>query len=208
MIFVLVPRVRCLPVAIFAVLFAASSLPTRAAEDSPARFWGDLGVGYGNMQTHDSPVSSGGGGLWVDVQLGGRINRQWLAGLDLGGLGLHAGTRNNDPNSTYPTVWGETISNAFLVFQYEPKADHGWFLGGGAGEVLYNNKALEDLTGNAHSGNGPGGIARVGYDWPYARRGHFEAVLSYELGNIALNAPFTGNVHYSVVAASFHVAYH
>ncbi len=148
------------------------------------------------------------GGLWAEVQLGARISSRWLAGVDISGLGLHAGTANDDPNSYYKTTFGENISNVFLVFQYEPKSDHGWFLGAGAGEVLYNNKSLEDLTGNAHSGNGPGALARVGYDWPYAKRGHFEAVLSYQLDAIALNEPLNGNFHNSILAVSFHAAYH
>lgn len=192
--------------AIFAAVAAYS--PARAADEPQGRLWGDLGVGYGSMHTSNSPVTGNAGGLWVEMQLGARISSRWLAGVSISGLGLHAGTADDDPDSYYRTTFGENISNVFLVFQYEPKSDRGWFLGAGAGEVLYNNKGLEDLTGNAHSGNGPGALARVGYDWPYSKRGHFEAVLSYQLDDIALNEPLNGNFQNSILAVSFHVSYH
>jgi hypothetical protein len=200
--------ILALTIATMSAVFAPCS-PARAANEPLGRLWADLGVGYGSMRTSVSPVTGNAGGLWVDVQLGARISSRWLAGVDISGLGLHAGTANDDPNSYYKTTFGENISNVFLVFQYEPKSDHGWFLGAGAGEVRYNNKSLEDLTGNAYSGNGPGALARVGYDWPYAkRRGHFEAVLSYQVDAISLNEPLNGNFHNSILAVSFHVAYH
>jgi hypothetical protein len=180
----------------------------RAAEVMLGRWWGDIGVGFGHMDAPANSAATGGSGLWFDLQIGGRIDDRWLAGLNISGLGLHASSDNYDPNNYYSGVWGESTSNAFLVLQYEPKADHGWFFGAGAGETVYNNKALERLTGNSHSGNGPGGMARIGYDWPRGNRIHFEAVLSYEAASTSLNAPFIGNFRYSIVAAGFHVAYH
>ena len=96
----------------------------------------------------------------------------------------------------------------FLAIQYEPKSDHGWFLGAGAGQVLYDNRSLEDQTGTSRSGSGHGGLARVGYDWPTGRRSHFEAALSYELGTAGAYAPVGGDFKFSIVAASFHVTYH
>jgi hypothetical protein len=181
---------------------------SRAAEQGLGRFWGDIGLGYGHMSAPANSAATGGSGLWVDLQIGGRINDHWLAGLNISGLGMHASSDNYDPNNYYSGVWGESISNAFLVVQYEPGADHGWFFGAGAGETLYNNKTLEDLTGNSHSGNGPGGMARIGYDWPLANRTHFETVLSYEGGTTGLNSPFSGNFRYSIIAVGFHFAYH
>jgi hypothetical protein len=180
----------------------------RAAEEMLGRWWGDIGLGYGHMAAPSNSVARGGSGLWVDMQIGARINRQWLAGLDISGLGMHASSANYDPNNEYSGVWGEGISNAFLVLQYEPKSDHGWLFGVGAGETVYNNRVLEDFSGNSHSGNGPGGMARIGYDWPRANRCHLEAVLSYEGGSTSLNAPFTGSFRYSIIAVGFHFAYH
>jgi Protein of unknown function (DUF3575) len=180
----------------------------RAADEMLARWWGDIGLGYGHMSAPANSAATGGSGLWFDLQIGGRINNQWLAGLNISGLGMHASSATYDSNDYYSGVWGEQMSNAFLVVQYEPKSTHGWFFGAGAGETVYNNKVLEDFSGNSHSGNGPGGMVRIGYDWPHGNRGHFEAVLSYEGGNTALNAPFIGSFRYSIIAAGFHFAYH
>jgi hypothetical protein len=143
----------------------------------------------------------------LDAQLGARLNDRWLAGVNIGGLGLHASRSNYDEYNYYSSVYGETVTNVFLVVQYEPNSEHGWFLGAGVGEVLYGNKALEDLSGRTRSGTGHGGMARVGYDWPTTRRVHVEAALSCELGTVGADTPI-GNFKYSIIAASFHVAYH
>jgi hypothetical protein len=193
------------------VLFAAvcqMSSAARAADADLGRFWGDFGLGYGNMQTSSGAGTPGGGGLWLDVVAGARINDQWLLGLDLGGLGLHMSEGNYDSCGCNQSIYGEAITNVFLAFQYEPNSDHGWFLGAGAGEVLYSNKFLQDLTGNSRSGSGHGGLVRVGYDWPTAARWHLEAALSYEYGTVGMYAPVSGDFNFSIIAASFHVAYH
>jgi hypothetical protein len=178
----------------------------RAADASPGRFWADFGVGYGNMNSSSAPVAVGGGGLWVDAQIGAHISSRWLAGVDIGGLGMQPSS-NNYQNENQD-IYGQGITNVFLVIQYEPKSDHGWFVGGGAGQVLYSNKTLDDFTGNTRSGSGRGAIARIGYDWRYSNRGHFETTLGYEAGNIGLYAPVGGSFRYSIVALSFHLAYH
>jgi hypothetical protein len=192
--------------AALALLLISSS--AHAVDAELGRWWGDFGLGYGNLNTSAGAGATGGGGVWLDAQLGARINDRWLAGLDVGGLGVHASQSNYDPNNSYSSIYGETITNVFLVVQYEPNSDHGWFLGAGAGEVLYGNKTLEDQFGGSRSGSGHGGLARVGYDWATAGRVHLEAALSCELGTVGAYAPVGGNFNYSIVAVSFHVAYH
>jgi hypothetical protein len=196
------------PIAVLCLLAAALALciPARAEEPPLGRLWADFGLGYGNMQSSSAPVVTGNGGLWLDAQIGGRISSQWLAGLNIGGLGMQPASSNY--NSNNQDIYGQGITNVFLVFQYEPKSDHGWFVGGGAGEVIYANRTLVDETGNSRSGSGHGGIARIGYDWRYSNRGHVEATLGYELGNVGLYAPVGGNFRFSIIAASIHVAYH
>jgi hypothetical protein len=193
------------PIAVIVVLAAlVSSAPSRAQEQSLGRLWADFGLGYGNM--HSGSIPDTGGGLWLDAQIGARINSQWLAGLNIGGLGMQPAAGNY--NSDNPDIYGQGITNVFLVFQFEPKSDHGWFVGGGAGEVIYANKRLADETGNTRSGSGHGAIARIGYDWRSSNRGHVETTLGYEVGNVGLYAPVGGNLRFSIIAASIHVAYH
>ena len=199
-------KILPVPTSLLLAILVQFSSCARAADTSLGRFWADFGLGYGNMHTSSGADSTGGGGVWLDAQLGARINDQWLAGLDIGGLGLHASRSNYDANNS--SVYGETITNVFLALQYEPKSDHGWFLGAGFGEVLYGNKSLEDQSGTSRSGSGHGGLVRVGYDWPAAHRVHLEAALSCELGTAAAYAPIGGNFKFSIIAASFHVAYH
>jgi hypothetical protein len=195
------------------VLLAATAalLPCSRAEavdDSLGRVWADFGLGYGHMQASSGAGASGGSGVWVDAQLGARINPQWLVGLDIGGLGLHSTRSNYDSDYPYSSVYGESITNIFLAIQYHPDPYRGWFLGAGAGQILYGNKVLEDASHRIRSGNGHGGLARVGYDWPTSGRFHLEAVLSCEYGTVSANAPVSGHTNFSIVAASFHVAYH
>jgi hypothetical protein len=193
---------------LFAVV-APQGAPAAPSDPELARLWANFGVGYGYMSGRaPSPIDASGGGPWIDAQFGGRLSSQWLLGLNLGGLGIHAANRNYDPNNSYSSIYGQTVTNVFLVARFEPNTDHGWWFGAGGGKVLYGNKPLQDLSGNSRSGNGNGGIARIGYDWKPRDRIHFEAELSYELGHISLNAPFPGSFNYSVAALSAHIAYH
>ncbi len=195
-----------------AVLVASAAIgaagPARAdGEQPPARWWGDVGIGYGNMTVPNNSVATGGGGLWFDAQIGGRIDSHWLAGIDLSGLGMHANQNYCDPYDYYCDIYGESITNVLAVVQYEPKSDHGWFFGAGAGLGLYDNKALDAISGNTNAGSGFTALGRIGYDWQ-RRHAHLEAVLSYQWGNIDLSSPFSGHFDYSVIAAGVHVAYH
>lgn len=195
-------------VLVFAVA-APHGASASASDPALGKIWADFGLGYGYMSVGASaPVDSDAGGVWLDAQIGGRLSSQWLVGFDLCGVGIHAASSNYDPNNIYSSIYGQTVSNMFLVAQFEPQSDHGWWFGGGAGKVLYDNKGLEDVSGNKRSGNGTGGIARIGYDWPLRNRTHVEASLGYEFGRISLNAPFTGSFDYSVVAVAAHFAYH
>jgi hypothetical protein len=196
---------------LIASLLGLSTANIYAADSEPGalgRWWGDFGVGYGYMNASSGPASGNAGGVWLDAQLGGRLNSHWLAGFDLGGVGTHPSSSNYNPNNLYSSVYGTSATNEFLVVQYEPESDHGWFVGAGGGKVLYDNKRLEALTGNSRSGNGTAGIGRIGYDWKVGNRAHAEAVLSYEAGNVSLNAPIAGSFGFSVIALSAHIAYH
>lgn len=195
----------------FILILAASAAvapaaPTRA-EEPPGRLWLDFGLGYGYMNANAANVPAGDGGLWLDAQIGGRITSQWLAGVDLGGLGMQASGSNYDPNHDYQSIYGQTLTNVFLVTQFEPKSDHGWFFGAGVGEVIYGNKALDDYFGFTKTYTGLGGLARVGYDWPISYRSHFETVFNYEMGSTSLGPPIGENLRFSIVSISFHVAY-
>jgi Lipid A 3-O-deacylase (PagL) len=193
-----------------AMLLAAAALagPADAGELELGRWWADFGLGYGNMSAPKNSVATSGAGLWVDAQLGGRLNSHWLAGLDIGGIGLHANQHYCNPYDYYCDIYGESLSNVLAVVQYEPKSDHGWFFGAGAGLGLYDNKALDNISGNTDAGSGFTALGRIGYDWQWQPRAHIEAVLSYQWGNIDLSPPFSGHFDYSVIAASVHVAYH
>jgi len=196
--------------ALVSTILALAS-PAHAADETLGKWWFDFGLGYGDLSTN-SPISHGGSGLWVDAQVGGRINSHWLAGIDIGGIGLHANENNcghsDDYYDYYCSVYDETVTNIFLVVQYEPKSDHGWFFGAGAGGVIYDNKQLDDISGSSHSGEGFGGLVRVGYDWQFRPRNHIEALLSFETADTTVQAPFSGKFNFSVIAASVHYAFH
>jgi hypothetical protein len=200
--------IRFIAVILAAAAAAALSAPVRAADDPPARLWLDFGLGYGNMNSSSTIVPTGGSGLWLDAQIGGRLSKQWLAGIDIGGLGMQASSGNYDPNNDYQSIYGQTLTNVFVVTQFEPRSDHGWFFGAGVGEVIYGNKSLDNYLGYTKTYSGLGGLARAGYDWPYSSRLHFETVFNYELGSASLGAPIDKNLKISIASLSFHVAYH
>jgi hypothetical protein len=186
----------------------ALSAPVRASDDPPPRLWLDFGMGFGNMNSSSAVVPTGGGGLWLDAQIGGRISRHWLAGIDIGGLGMQVSGRNYDPNNDYQSIYGQTLTNAFVVTQFEPQGDRGWFFGAGVGEVIYGNKSVDNYFGYTKTYSGLGGLARIGYDWPFSRHSHFETVFNYEMGSASLGAPLGENLKISIASLSFHVAYH
>jgi hypothetical protein len=199
---------RLVAVILTSITALALNAPVHAADPPQGRLWLDFGLGYGNMYSNSTVVPSGGGGLWVDAQIGGRITSQWLAGLDIGGLGMQANSNNYDPNNYYSSIYGQTLTNVFVVTQFEPKTNHGWFFGAGVGEVIYENKSLDNYFGYTKTYSGLGGLVRVGYDWAFSNRSHFETVFNYEMGSASLGAPIDQNLKFSIASLSFHVAFH
>jgi hypothetical protein len=207
------PRQAGRSLLVLLLLLAGLGMARRSWADAPgaapdARLWADVGLGGGSMQASSGPPDSHGAGLWLDLQLGARLGRHWLAGFDLGGIGLHPSSTNYDPNNPYSNIYSDTVTHQLAVLRFQPGDNRGWFAGTGVGRVLYGNRALESLTGNTRSGNGSAVLGRAGYDWPIRSHVHVEAELSVEGGSISLNAPLMRRFHYSIVAAGVHVAYH
>jgi hypothetical protein len=191
----------------FAFLATAAAPQVASAEEkSPSSvFWLDTGLGYGQVSTDDSaPVDSSGGGFSTDVQVGARLGRRWVAGAGLAVVGIHF---DYESNNSYSTLSGQTFDNLFAVAQFEPKSDHGWWLGVAAGTANFTNFRIRNNRGDAQTGDGTGRRARVGYDWLLRGRNHVEASLSYAWGDISLDAPFTGRFNYSIVAIEGHYAF-
>lgn len=178
------------------------------AADTPARWWGGFGLGYGYLRAEPGPAPSGAGGVWLEAQLGVPIGDHWLTGFELGGLGIEISNSNYDSGNTYSSVYGQGITHELVIVQYAPQLHRGWFAGAGAGGLLYDNRALERRTLNQRSGNGITGLCRVGYEWTAGRRLHLDVDLSYEHGDIRLNAPLSGTFGVSMLAVDLHVAYH
>lgn len=179
-----------------------------AAEAPHSRLWLEFGLGIGQLSTGSNDFSSGGTGLWVDLEAGARLNRPWSLALDVGALGMRPSRSNYGAGHYFSSVWGEAITNVFLVAQYEPQADRGWFYTAGGGPVLYHNQAIEDAIGDdsGRVGNGYGFTGRIGYDWPRGDRWHVEAVLGIESGRIRMDAPLSGSFRITAVTASVNVA--
>jgi hypothetical protein len=175
-------------------------------------WWADAGLGASVVSVGNDGVTGGGGGMWVELILGARLNNHWLLGLDIGGSGLHPSSSNYSANSngycSCNSIWGESFDHTMLAVRYVPRIDHGWVYGLAAGPAFYNNNALEQLTGNYTSGSGWAADASVGYDWKFgAQKSHVEALLTFEQGRVSYNAPFGGEFSYSQVAASVHYAW-
>jgi Outer membrane protein beta-barrel domain len=185
-----------------------------ASADEPRHtgWWFDAGIGGSYVSAPSDGVSSGGGGMWIQLMAGGRLNDHWLMGLDLGGSGLHPNSGNYNasagPYCGCNSIWGETFDHTMLAVRYVPDIDHGWVYGLAAGPAFYNNKALETLTGNSTSGSGWALDGTVGYDWKFGeKKEHVETLLTFEQGRVSYNAPFSGQFSYSQVAASVHIAW-
>ena len=186
-------------------------LPSAHAADETAqrgRWWAGIGLGYGQVLTSNGPARGDPAGVWLEMQLGVRVGPHLLSGFELGGLGWQVSGAHYQPQSHSTSIYGQGITNQFLVVQYAPQLASGWFLGAGGGWVLYDNRALEAVSGNTRSGNGEAGLLRVGYDWQISRRGHFILDLNYEQGDIRLNAPFRGRFGTSLLSLGFRLSYH
>jgi hypothetical protein len=197
---------RATAVALLATAVAAPLVAAAEEEKSPSSvFWLDTGLGIGQVSTDDSaPVDSSGGGFSTDVQIGARLGPRWVAGVGLAVTGIHFDYESND---SYSSLSGQTFDNLFVVAQFEPKSDHGWWLGVAAGTANFTNFRIRNNRGDAQTGDGSGRRARVGYDWLLRGRNHIEASLSYAWGDISLDAPFTGRFDYSIVAIEAHYAF-
>jgi hypothetical protein len=191
---------------VFAI--AAPQVASAEPNDSPLRrFWADFGLGYGSLRADDSAPPGSGGGVSMEVKVGARLSRQWLVGLDLGGIGLNWKDSNYDPNNFYSNGYSQTLNHTFCVAQFEPKSDHGWWVGAGAGTTTYTNKDMLTPWGQQASGSGHGNRILFGYDWPLRQRMHINGSLSYESGGISLEAPFTGSFNYSLTVLAAHVSF-
>jgi len=212
---VYVKRPRAGALAAAAVL-AATSLGgmglAHAATPKNTGWWADAGLGASVVSTANDGLTSGGGGMWVELVIGARLNDHWLLGLDLGGSGLHPSSSNYNssagPYCGCNSIWGESFDHTMLAVRYVPQVDHGWVYGLAAGPAFYNNKTLETLTGNSTSGSGWAADAVLGYDWKFGEhKSHIETLLTFEQGRVSYNAPFNGEFSYSQVAASVHIAW-
>ncbi|HUK03333.1 MAG TPA: hypothetical protein VLW26_13755 [Steroidobacteraceae bacterium] len=185
-------------------------LGAQAAEETPqpGRWWAGIGLGYGQVLSSNGPARGDPNGVWLEMQLGMRVGRHLLTGFELGGLGWQVSGANYQPENHSTSIYGQGITNQFLVVQYAPQLESGWFLGAAGGWVLYDNRGLEALSGNTRSGNGEAGLLRMGYDWRISRRGHFILDLNYEQGDIRLNAPFHGRFDTSLLSLGFRLSYH
>jgi hypothetical protein len=192
------------------LLMAFSGLATAAGpgQEPAPRFWGDFGVGFGRLNAGSAPSGDDGGGVVVDLTVGARLSEHWLVGVNLGGIGTQLSTSYYDPNDRYSSIYGQSVTNVFLTAQFEPAGDAGWLYGGGAGEVLYHNHALERLTGTSRSGDGTGAELHVGYDWRFPEHLHVETRLGVERGRVSLNGAIGGSFAFTAVGLSVHVAFH
>jgi hypothetical protein len=190
------------------VLLMVLAHGARAESSAPPRWWGGFGLGYGYLRSDAPPAPAGSGGVWLEVQFGVRVAPAWLAGVELGGLGMQASGHNYDPYSSDQSIYGQGITNEFLIVQFAPAIDRGWFATAGVGGLLYHNHALESATLHERSGNGFAGLIRFGYDWKPGRRMHVGVDLSYERGDVRLNAPLAGKFGLSMIATDFRIAYY
>jgi len=205
------PRPRRRRRAAAALCLVAIGRLAAAAEPPPEsapRFWGDFGVGVGELDASAAPSGASGGGIAADLTVGGRLSDRWLMGLNLGGIGNRLSSSYYDANDRYSSVYGQTVTNVFLTVQFEPAGDAGWLYGAGAGQVLYHNHDLEVLTGDYRNGEGAGGELHVGYDWPFPGHAHVEARLGVERGHISLSSPLGGSFSFTAVSLSVHIAHH
>ncbi len=199
-----------------ALLVAGLAVTQAAAADERYSnlpgFWGDVGVGFGSLDTSSAPYGDSRSSYVVDGTLGGRVSDHFLIGVNLRGQGAQLNDNYNCNYSyycsSYNSDFGQFVSNLFLVAQFEPGWDHGWTFGAGAGQVYYHNRVLEDITGDYRSGDGAGGMVRVGYDWPVAGHAHVEARLTLEAGHVNLNSNIGGNFNYHSVMLTVHIAHH
>jgi hypothetical protein len=187
------------------MLAARGALAEAPLQSSPG-LWAGIGLGYGYMQAA-SPAPSSAGGVWLELQLGAHFGQHWLAGFELGGLGTRISKDNYNPNDSGSSIFGQSFTHELLIVEYASRLNQGWFGGLGVGGLRYDNRERESLTFNRISGDGVAALCRLGYDWRTGTRTHVGVDLSYERGDVRLDAPLTGRFDISMLGTNFYVAY-
>ncbi len=188
------------------MVLACGAPPADASPESRNGLWAGIGLGYGYMQAA-SPAPSGAGGVWLELQLGAHLGQHWLAGFELGGLGTRISKGNYNSNDSGSSIFGQGFTHELLIIEYASRLDQGWFGGLGVGGLRYDNRERNSFTFNRINGDGVTALCRLGYDWRSGSRAHVGVDLSYERGEVRLDAPLTGRFDISMLGANFYVAY-
>lgn len=193
-----------------AVLAAPDAIAQTSTTDAaqPAGFWADFGLGFASVDTSTAPFGGHDGGVLVELTLGGRLSDRWLLGGSLGGSGSQISNSNYSSTESSSNVYGQSVTHIYLVAQYQPLVDHGWYYGFGGGSVVYGNHDLQQYTGGSRSGTGEGGIGRIGYDWHVSPHGHVAVEFSAEYTHVNLSDPWSGSFHTTAIGLSAHYAHH
>ena len=166
-------------------------------DDAPhSRWWGGFGLGLGTL--------NGKAGTWAELQGGVRIDDHWQLGIEISGVGVDISRDNYDPNDFYSSVYGQSVTNEFVMVQYAPWPDRGWLFAIGGGGLRYDNAALRRITYEKTNGTGTGFLVRVSRDWKSSSLGYYGIDLSCERGDIRLKSPFDGKFGVTMFALGFH----
>ena len=175
--------------------------------DPPSRLWAGIGLGYGYIQAAP-PAPTGAGGVWLETQLGLQVGPHWLAGFELGGLGTRISRDNYNPNDSGSSIFGQSVTHELLILEYASRFDRGGSPARASGACATTTGSVSPSCGSTRSAAmAPAALGRLGYDWRVGRRTHVGVDLSYERGDVRLNAPLTGRFEVSMIGTDFHVAY-
>ena len=182
------------------LVFSQAAMADGPDNTPQPRWWGGFGIGLGTLNDET--------GAWVELQGGVRINQHWLVGLELSGVGVEISQSNYDPNEWYSSVFGQGVTNEFLLVQYAPWPDRGWWFAAAGGGLRYDNAAARRISYEDTNGTGTGFLVRVSHDWKFSGYGRFGIDLSYERGAIDLKSPLDGKLDVSMFALGLHVTLH
>jgi hypothetical protein len=165
-------------------------VPAPAEEQAHGSWWFSLRSGAGHLEPDDARGLDAEAG-WLLAFSGGYVaGAHWLLGLELGGIGFESGN-----------VWdpseGRALGNAFLVAEYHPALETGWFGQAAGGWTRYDDN---DPQGAIHEGDGWAVRVGPGYEWQLAGRNHLSVLVTYEHGSIAADGG--GDWSYDSIAAS------
>jgi hypothetical protein len=193
---------------------------TRREERGGPLFWGGMQLGNATLRRNKDAVQGlNRNNFYGNIQVGLRLNPDWLVGIEVGGITLeNIPCPPQEPESSCE-VLSRGFGNAYGTVVFNPRQGR-WLLQASFGEATYS---VDEITGvnldgyasyieygkSLYSREGWGAKLGIGYDW--SRAGaltHYGLRAGYEYVRFNMPAGEIDALSYSGLVLSFSVSWY